>query len=174
MERTERNSGRVVFVDQEDRALLQLVLDEARGTTFWLTTGGGVDRGESVIDAAIREAFEETGYVLERAVLSAPVALVETEWSFRGVDYAGLDTVYFVRVESFDVDPSGLDEIERVIIKKWQWWSADDLEATTERIEPTELPALLRHFLANGVPSEPFQLVSLTPPPHKDGVAVGE
>jgi 8-oxo-dGTP pyrophosphatase MutT (NUDIX family) len=163
VERVERHSARVVFIDQDDRALLQLVLDESRGSTFWLTTGGGIDNGESVIDAVIREAREEAGYVLEPDALGPPVVLIDGEWSFRGVRYAGVDTIFFVRVESFTVDSSGQDEIERAIIQQWRWWTLGELASTNERIEPAELPVLLAQFIAGDLPPLPIRLSSFTP-----------
>ena len=51
-----------VMVRGEDDRLL-LVCDRATG--LWQTVGGGMDPGEQPADAAVREAFEETGLLVE-------------------------------------------------------------------------------------------------------------
>ena len=42
-----------------------LVRHEKGGRSYWLVPGGGVDAGETMVEAAEREIREETGYVIE-------------------------------------------------------------------------------------------------------------
>jgi 8-oxo-dGTP diphosphatase len=42
-----------------------LVRHEKGGHSYWLVPGGGVDSGETMVDAAERELLEETGYVVD-------------------------------------------------------------------------------------------------------------
>jgi 8-oxo-dGTP diphosphatase len=42
-----------------------LVRHEKGGHSYWLVPGGGVDTGETMIEAAARELLEETGYTVD-------------------------------------------------------------------------------------------------------------
>ena len=55
---------RVGVLIQRDGEVL-LVRHEKAGRSYWLVPGGGVDPGETMVEAAARELFEETGYVVE-------------------------------------------------------------------------------------------------------------
>ena len=58
-----RNAARVILLDAHDRVLLLHGCDaDQRERTWWFTVGGGLDAGESALDAAVRELREETGY----------------------------------------------------------------------------------------------------------------
>ncbi len=55
---------RVAAIVEREGELL-LVKHEKDGQTYWLLPGGGVDFGESVAGALVREVQEETGAVIE-------------------------------------------------------------------------------------------------------------
>ncbi len=63
----ERRAARVLLVDDDPRVLLQQCCDPAAPAegSWWNTTGGGLDAGETAGEAAVRELREETGLLLE-------------------------------------------------------------------------------------------------------------
>ena len=70
----ERDVVRLVVRDSEDRILLF----HARETTapelgaWWELPGGGIDEGETYLEAALRELREETGIVASSAQVGPP------------------------------------------------------------------------------------------------------
>ena len=50
---------------EEERVLLSWYNGQGRGTPGWSLPGGGVDYEETCAEGAIREIWEETGYVAE-------------------------------------------------------------------------------------------------------------
>lgn len=65
-------AGAMIFaVDAEARVLMQLRDDRPHlsGAGFWAPFGGGVEAGETLREAAVREFWEETGITLAQDVL---------------------------------------------------------------------------------------------------------
>lgn len=141
----ERTAGRVLVVDAAGRVLLLHGFDPARpDEPYWFTVGGGAEPGESLAQAAARELAEETGIVAAAADLGNPVWHEVTEFGFDGRRYRQEQDFFLLRVGQVRVRADGLDDEEAAVIDGYRWWSAADLDATSESFYPRELPALLR------------------------------
>jgi len=108
---------------------------------FWLTPGGEIEAGENPVEAARRELREELG--LEAEVVG-PVYTEATQFEHQGEMRDNMDFVFRARCE---VDAPALqgvtaDEIE--LMKEIRWWTAEEIEASTERIFPVDLAARMR------------------------------
>ncbi len=62
--------------------LLQLGRElHRRSDRFWLTIGGGAERGETLAEAAAREMREEAGIDVDPAELGEPIGTTVIEYS---------------------------------------------------------------------------------------------
>lgn len=154
----ERAAARVLLIDGDCVLLLQGVDPSRPGATaWWFTPGGGVDDGESIETAAVREVAEETGLRLEPEQLGPVVATRVAEFAFDGRSFRQRESFFAVRVEPFTPHAAGWDDVEQRALLGHRWWSVDDLATTAETVYPAELLDLLRAVLA-GALAEPMVL----------------
>ena len=140
-----RVAARVLLIDEADRILLFHGIDPADPSDeYWVTPGGGLDPGESPVQGAARELFEETGLRVNPAELGEPVFRNLVEFSFGGRAYRQEQDFYLLRVPSWEVDTSNFDESERIAVDSHRWWTLADLDATGESFYPENLPELVR------------------------------
>lgn len=163
--RFDRRAVRVLVLDEDDRMLLfkdsDLGLDPV--AHWWVTPGGGVDPGESDLEAAVRELWEETGLVVDAGQLVGPLLtrVVVHGYSDKVVDQ--LEVFYVVRVTAFDVDTTSHTEEEQLTVADIRWWTLPDLAATDDDVWPRDLLAVLDlaarpHEWADGpVQAEPVE-----------------
>ena len=148
----ERRAARVVLV-ADGRVLLQHGFDPGRPEdgTWWLTPGGGLNDGESIEDAAVREVFEETGLRPSPEQLGPVIATRVCIFPFEGRRYRQSESFFAVNVEPFTPQHHGWDEVEQRALLDHRWWSFDELRATDEAVYPRELADLVEALLDGGL-----------------------
>ncbi|MGL5819327.1 MAG: NUDIX hydrolase [Phycicoccus sp.] len=143
--RTTRRAVRILVLDDLHRVLL--FLDSDHGLTpaahFWDTPGGGVDPGESDLDAVLRELAEETGQQVAAGEVAGPLLerTVVHGYSDKVVDQT--EVFFAVHRPAFEVDTSGYTEEERLCIVGTRWWTREELSATSDVVWPADVPVLL-------------------------------
>jgi 8-oxo-dGTP pyrophosphatase MutT (NUDIX family) len=139
-----RPSARVVLTDPAGRVLLFQGFDPARPQeSFWFTVGGGVEEGEELRAAAVREAFEETGLKLAQEDLVGPIWRRRAVFSFDGETFDAEEWFFHASVDGLDVDTSGFNDVEETSITAYRWWSAQELEAAEDTVYPVQLAELV-------------------------------
>ncbi|MEV0197484.1 NUDIX domain-containing protein [Nonomuraea sp. NPDC050691] len=138
-----RPTARVILADPADRVLMFRFVppDPWPREPAWHLPGGGIEPGESAVQAASREIREETGLILQPRDLGEPVAVNAGQWSVHASHYYTVHTYFFARVSTVEISGAGDDGLGH------RWWTATDLDATTERIFPPGLAALLKDLL---------------------------
>ena len=156
----ERDAVRVVLTDEGGRVFLfHAVTPDVGPAGWWELPGGGIDDGESYLDAAVREVQEETGLVLAPATLGPPSWRRDSTWRSHGQRRLQHEVVVAARVPGHRpaIRADGRTAGELEIYVNARWWEAGDILSSTERFYPGRLPELLPAFLAGEVIDEPFE-----------------
>jgi 8-oxo-dGTP diphosphatase len=157
-----RPSARALILDDEDRILL-CRFEFVRGgriVIVWAAPGGGVEPGETLLDALRRELDEEVGLAVEAEPPHVWHQVVVRDGHAEGFD--GVINDYFlVRTASFEPRGSMSDEeLAAENVSGLQWWPLSELTEYrgSDRFSPRDLPRLLPELLAAGPPAVPLQL----------------
>jgi len=151
-----RTAARIIVIDDADRVLLLAAQDPADGRVVWFVPGGGIEAGESLLEAAQRELAEEVPAAGQLA-LHGPVwrrrhlfswngrRIDQTEWFFVG-RLAG-------SIDAGEIRLSGPEEASFVTAR---WASVTDLADSDDVFAPRRIAELLAPLLAGDYPAEPI------------------
>ena len=140
--RETRTTARLVLFDPRGRILLFLHAD-GMGRRFWATPGGGVEEGESLEQAARREASEELGADdVDLTYLWTGL----TEFEFADKDVSQTEAFFQVTGNPGVLGPEVEATHRRERILESRWWAADEIEASRDRILPLDLAKRVREF----------------------------
>ncbi|MFN3515080.1 MAG: NUDIX hydrolase [Phenylobacterium sp.] len=156
----ERLTARVLLFDPADRLLLMRGRLPGRPpeSAAWFTVGGGVDPGETLMEAARREIAEETGFT--EVDLGPVVWLREGAGVLVGGERVLFRESYVVaRCAGGEPSRDGWADYETELVDDIRWWSlAEILSAVGERIYPERLAELLPAVIAGDYPPEPLAI----------------
>ena len=104
--------------------------------------GGGVELGETMDEALVREVKEETGLT----VLRGPVLLCENNFFIHPYSKKPLHTIlayYQCTATGGEISDAGFDEHEKEYAKKAEWVDLDRIGAI-KFLNPIDSPALIK------------------------------
>ncbi len=128
-----RQAGRAILCDDQSRVLLiYFVLPNMR---FWATPGGGVEKGETLLQTAQRELQEELGITV---TLEGPIHTATGIFEFEGELIENTDHFFH---GSWNGTPrlSGATANESAALQEARWWTPEEVEAAKEPIFPRDL-----------------------------------
>ena len=148
MSPVQRTAGRLLIIDESGRVLL---INEAMQpeNPYWLVPGGGVEDAELPREAAVREAYEETGLRLALPIDAQAVSSERRTWSYSDTSYDQTNYFFSVRIASNATDLTVLTtsqhtDLERETFLGFRWWHPDEIDASTDQFYPAGLAQLVR------------------------------
>jgi 8-oxo-dGTP pyrophosphatase MutT (NUDIX family) len=160
----ERDVVRLVVLDSEDRMLLFHTheLSAPELGTWWELPGGGIDPGETRVDAAVRELLEESGIAVPPEHVGPPTWHRTGVFRHHGVRHVAREIIVEVRLDRVGppIDESGRLDYEREDYFDYRWWRIHEVIDSQEKFYPGSLPRLLARFLAGEQLDEPLELWS--------------
>lgn len=149
-----RHAARGILLTADEEVLLMRMSFPWRSNDLWILPGGGIEPGESALDAVIREVYEETG-------LRGTDVLAEVWRREFLVAEAGTlmkQRYFLLPVTRFEPQATALLGAEQDWVREYRWWSVDALAGSAIETEPEGIGFRLRALVAGGVPSEPLDL----------------
>ena len=136
----ERRTARILLFDPKGRILLLKgrLPSTPDSPGWWFTVGGGIEPGETVREAALREIAEETGFTdveLGESIFETDQILHDRK--HRPVRH--LATFLFARCPGGEPSRGAWQALEREFVDDMRWWTLRDLAALEEPIYPADL-----------------------------------
>jgi len=144
-----------VLICESKLLLMQLVLPDR---SLWCTIGGGVKHGESLEDAVRREVLEETGLGGRDIKWHGPIWTGEHVLARNGVPMLHRETYFLGSANTTRIDSSRLTASELKVVRRFKWWSRDELRTTAEKIVPPAMLWKIAAILEGTLPSGPKAL----------------
>lgn len=124
----------------------------------WITAGGGIEPGETIVEAALREIMEEIGLV---DICLGPVVWYGED-SQRSGDWGITFKEHFIVAHSKSeaLGNSQWTEHERQQILEMRWWSTKEIENSRDAIFPVNLHRLLKPIIDGQYPAGLLEIPS--------------
>jgi 8-oxo-dGTP pyrophosphatase MutT (NUDIX family) len=144
-----RPAVRVLCVDDSDRVLLIRWRDPADGTYVWEPPGGGIESGESPLDAARRELGEETS-LPGAAIADRSVPVHRDAW-WNGERHVGVEAFYYAKFDAVTAaSATQLQDYEVEWFDRHAWVPWAEIATLPDRVEPPEIIAVLGQLAPDG------------------------
>ena len=155
----ERPTVRLLLLDPDKRILLMKIDDAGKydddpalmlPSPRWITLGGGIEDGETVEEAASREAWEESG--IEGIMIGPAVWTWDCIRLLHGNPGLYKHTFVVAHAPTCETDFANWTEQEKAVVKELRWWTLKELQRTSEAVWPEWLASRLPDIVARRNP----------------------
>jgi len=160
-----RKAVRVLLLNNNKELLLMCVegfdiatADGKRNNRFWCTLGGGIEPGETIQHAALREIYEESGLSEDDIKLGPVVWYGEVSLMLKGTLTTLAESFIVAKTKNSNVALHKPTQDECEVVKQLKWFSLDEIKKSTDVIFPILLPQYLPDILAEKYPKTPITI----------------
>ncbi|MDR1433115.1 MAG: NUDIX domain-containing protein [Puniceicoccales bacterium] len=166
MGRTEiRSSVKLILLNAQNKLALMCADDdgirsasgEYRGR-FWFMVGGKIEPGETILDAAKRELFEETGIGSSDVEFGPEVWKGSVDLLMDGELTTVNQRFIVARTAVTAFDLSHLTDREKAAIEEIKWFSLEDIERCEDTIYPVLLGEYLPDIISGNYPAQAIEI----------------
>lgn len=125
---------------------------------FWCTIGGGIEKDESIQQAALREIYEETGIIGEHIEFGPIVWHQKIEVVLKGTPTILSEDFIVAKTNISEVHLKNVTIDERAVVRDLVWFSHKDINDSKDVIFPQSLADYLPDILANKYPRTPLRI----------------
>lgn len=136
-----RDTARVILVNSDKKILL--LKYTYPNEIFWLTPGGKIEGNETLLEAAKRELYEESGilnaeFIEPYTFYSEETYLIDNEKVFFK------EHIFFAYIHNTEISLLNLNLNERNIISEARWWNIQEFIDSKENFYPKDLLPLIK------------------------------
>ena len=151
-----REAVRALLLDSDRRVLL--VRFEFPTATRWALPGGGLEPGESHVEALRRELDEEVGLV--DATIGPQIWRRLHIVPFLNGEFDGQrEQIHLVQCAPFEPKPRlTWEQMNAEFVHELRWWTLAEIAASDAHFVPRQLHALVNLLLDDGPPLDPIDV----------------